>query len=345
MKRIASVSSVVSLALVVSLASFLTTPVAALAADPFYQGKQIQLIVGTAAGQDYDIWARLIGRHLGAHLAGNPKIVIQDMPGAGHIIATNYLYNQAARDGTVLGMVTRNIVDAAVLKITDVRFDPTKFNWIGSPELSHRALFASSQSGIMKTEDLFDHELIIGATGEGQAVTTAPILLKNLVGFKIKVVTGYHAPQDVVLAMQRNEVGGLVDTIGGAKDPRRQWIASGSMRILFNMEPEPVASLDAPSLFQYLKTDKQRQVFDFLAGSMELGRPIFAPPGVPTERVAELRKAFQDTLADPDFLKDADSTGFDVTYRSGQDIAARVAETMQTPKDIAEIAQHGATLN
>jgi tripartite-type tricarboxylate transporter receptor subunit TctC len=334
-----------AIGLVVLLASCLGAPLRAEASDPFYQGKQIQLIVGTAAGQDYDIWARLIGRHLGNHLAGNPKIVVEDMPGAGHIIATNYLYNQAARDGTVLGMVTRNIVDAAVLHITDVRFDPTKFNWIGSPELTHRVLLASSQSGITKVEDLFQHELIIGATGEGQAVTTAPILLKNLVGLKIKVVTGYHAPQDVVLAMQRNEVGGIVDTIGGAKDPRRQWIASGSMRILFNMEPEPVASFGAPSLFQYLKMDKQRQVFDFLAGSMELGRPIFAPPGVPAERVADLRKAFRDMVTDPDFLKDADSTGFDVSYRSGEDIEARVAETMQTPKDIADIAQAGATLN
>jgi tripartite-type tricarboxylate transporter receptor subunit TctC len=339
MKRIAALSSFVM------FASWLFGPSPASATGSFYAGKQIQLIVGTAAGQDYDIWARLLARHLGDHLAGNPKIVVQDMPGAGHIIATNYLYNQAARDGTVIGMVTRNIVDAAVLQITDVRFDPTKFNWIGSPEISHRVLLASTQSGIKSADDLFQHELIIGATGEGQAVTTAPILLKNMVGFNIKVVTGYHAPQDVVLAMQRNEVGGIVDTIGGAKDPRRQWISSGSMRILFNMEPEAVASLDAPSLFQYLKTDKQRQVFGFLAGSMELGRPLFAPPGLPPERVAELRKAFHETLTDPNFLKEADSSGFDITYRSGEDIAARVAETMRTPKDIADIAQAGATLN
>jgi tripartite-type tricarboxylate transporter receptor subunit TctC len=334
-----------ALSLGVLLAFGLGAPPRALAADPFYQGKQIQFIVGTAAGQDYDIWARLIGRHLGDHLAGNPKVVIENMPGAGHIIATNYLFNQAAHDGTVLGMVTRNIVDAAVLQIAAVRFDPKKFNWIGSPELTHRVLLASSQSGIARPEDLFDHELVIGATGEGQAVTTAPILLKNMLGFKIKVVEGYHAPQDVVLAMQRGEVGGLVDTIGGANDPRRKWIESGSMRVLFNMEAEPVASFNAPSLFQYLKTEKQRQVFGFLASSMELGRPILAPPNIPPERVAELRKAFLDTMADPDFLKDAQSAGFEVIVQNGEQIAALVAAAMETPKDVAEIAQKGATLN
>jgi len=334
-----------AMSLVLLLVCGMTAPLRGLAADPFYQGKQIQFVVGTAAGQDYDIWARLIGRHLGDHLSGNPKVVIENMPGAGHIIATNYLYNQAARDGTVLGMVTRNIVDAAVLRITDVRFDPGKFNWIGSPELTHRVLLASAQSGIARPEDLFDHELVIGATGEGQAVTTAPILLKNMLGFKIKVVEGYHAPQDVVLTMQRGEVGGLVDTIGGANDPRRKWIDSGSMRILFNMEPEPVASFNAPSLFQYLKTDAQRQVFGFLASSMELGRPMFAPPNVPPERVAELRKAFLDTMADPDFLKDAQSAGFEVTVQNGEEIAKLVAAAMQTPKDVAEFAQKGATLN
>ena len=324
------------------VASSFANPQQAFASDPFYQGKQIQLIVGTAAGQDYDIWARIIARHLGDHLAGSPKIIVEDMPGAGHIIATNYLYNKAAHDGTVLGMVTRNIVESAVLQASGVRFDPTRFNWIGSPELSHRVLLASSQSGIMHPEDLFQRELVVGATGGAQGVTTAPILLKNVAGFKIKVVEGYHAPRDVVLAMQRGEVGGLVDTIGGPKDPRRNWVASGSMRILFNMEREPVPDFDAPSLFQYLKTDKQRQVFGFLASSMELGRPLFAPPGLPAKRVGELRRAFRETMADPGFRKQVEDSGFELTYRSGQDLATRVAATMETPQAVAKLAQNAA---
>jgi tripartite-type tricarboxylate transporter receptor subunit TctC len=325
-------------------ASAFGNPQQALASDTFYQGKQIQLIVGTAAGQDYDIWARIIARHLGDHIAGNPKIIVEDLPGAGHIVATNYLYNKAAHDGTVLGMVTRNIVESAVLQSPGVRFDPTRFNWIGSPELSHRVLLASSQSKITQPTDLFQRELIVGATGGAQGVTTAPILLKNVAGFKIKVVEGYHAPQDVVLAMQRGEVGGLVDTIGGPRDPRRKWVESGSMRILFNMEREPVPDFNAPSLFEYLKTEKQRQVFGFLASSMELGRPLFAPPGLAADRVVELRKAFRETMKDPEFRKDVEESGFEVTYRSGEDLATRVAATMETPTVVVELAKNATTL-
>jgi tripartite-type tricarboxylate transporter receptor subunit TctC len=309
---------------------------------PFFEGKQMRLIVGTSSGQDYDLWARLIARHLSDHIPGAPTIIVEDMPGAGHITATNYLYNQAARDGTVLGMVTRNIVDDAVIGLKGARFDPLQFNWIGSPELSHRVLLVSRQSGIERPEDLRKHELIIGATGVGQAVTTAPLLLQSLLDFKIKVVQGYASPDDVVLAMQRGEVGGIVDTIGtGANDPRRKWIESGSMRILFNMEPEPVADFHAPSLFSLLTTDAQRQVFGFLASSMELGRPILAPPGVPAERIALLRKAFQQTVTDPAFLKDATSQGFEVTYVSGEEIVSRVKSTMMTPKAIAKEAEEG----
>lgn len=154
-------------------------PVAAQSAADFYRGKQIRFIVGTAPGQDYDLWARLIGRHLTRQIPGNPTLFVENMPGAGHIIATNYLYNVAPKDGTVIGMVSRNMTDAAIIALPNVRYDPSKFNWLGSPELSHRVMFVGPKTGIDKVPDLFERELIIGAPGGVQGVTAAPILLKN----------------------------------------------------------------------------------------------------------------------------------------------------------------------
>jgi tripartite-type tricarboxylate transporter receptor subunit TctC len=153
--------------------------------DEFYRGKQLKLIVGTSSGQDYDLWARLIGRHITRHIPGEPSLVVENMPGAGHIVATNHLFNVAPRDGSVIGMVSRNMTDAAIMKVRNIRFEPGRFNWLGSPEVNHRVMFVSAASGISKVADLFERELIVGAPGGGQGVTAAPILLKNLLGLKL----------------------------------------------------------------------------------------------------------------------------------------------------------------
>lgn len=336
---------------------FLRAPLAALllcaalgvasAQEPaaFYRGKQIRLIVGTAAGQDYDIWARLIARHLGRHIAGNPSFVVENMPGGGHIIATNYLFNIAAKDGSVLGMVTRNITDDAILNFPNVRFEPQKFTWIGSPEINHRGLFVATRTGVATAQDLFAKEVVVGATGAGQAVTTAPILLKNVLGMKLKIVLGYGAPQDVVLAIERGEAGGLVDSVGAANGTRREWIRSGLMRLLFTMEQEKLGWADVPTVFEFVKTEEQRQIFAFLASSMELGRPLLAPPGLPAERVAMLRRAFDATMQDAAFLKEADGLGFEVTPQTGEEIERRVTAAMATPREIADKAERAAAQN
>ena len=157
--------------LVLALAGLgLRAPAGAQTADEFYKGKQIRFIVGTSSGQDYDSWARLIGRHLSRFLPGNPAFIVENMPGAGHILATNYLFNLAPRDGTAIGMVSRNMTEAAIMKLPNVRFDPGKFNWIGrSPELNHRVLFVNVASGFDKVSDLFERELIVGTPGGARA--------------------------------------------------------------------------------------------------------------------------------------------------------------------------------
>jgi tripartite-type tricarboxylate transporter receptor subunit TctC len=318
-------------------------PAAAQGADEFYKGRQIRVIVGTAAGQDYDAWARLIGRHMGAFVPGNPGFVIENMPGAGHILATNYLFNLAPRDGTVIGMVTRNITEAAVTRLPNVRFDPGRFNWLGSPELNHRVLFVNTTAGIDKVGDLFERDLIVGVTGGVQGVTAAPILLKNLLGLRLRIIQGYHSPGDIVLAMARREVDGLVQSIGSPEGARRQWIESGQMRVLFSMERARLPGLDAPTIFEFAKTERQRDVLAFFASSMELGRPVMAPPGVPSDRVAALRRAFDLTVRDPAFLQEAAGMGFEVMPQGGDEVAGRIAVIMATPKDIVDETQRAST--
>ena len=313
-------------------------------ADDFYRGKQIRLVVGTGAGQDYDIWARLIGRHMQRRVPGEPVFVVENMPGGGHIVATNYLFNTAPRDGTVLGMVSRNITDAAILKFPNVRFDPLRFNWIGSPEVNHRVFFASGLSGVTDAARLFERELVVGAPGVGQAVTTAPVLLRNVLGMKLKIVMGYAAPEDVVLAMKRGEAGGIVDSIGAADGKRRQWIESGEMRALFSMEETPIAWMKMPTVFDFVKTPEQRGIFKFFASNQELGRPLMAPPGVPAERVEILRRAFDATLADPAFLDEARGLGFDVTPKTGEAVSALVAAAVATPREVRDLVEQAAKL-
>jgi tripartite-type tricarboxylate transporter receptor subunit TctC len=317
----------------------LSSAAPAQSADEFYKGKQIRFIVGTAAGQDYDAWSRLIGRHMGRFIPGNPSFVIENMPGAGHILATNYLFNLAPRDGSVIGMVSRNITEAAMTALPNVRFDPGKFGWIGSPELNHRVLFVNTASGIDKVADLYARDLIVGVTGGAQGVTAGPILLKNLLGMRLKIVQGYHSPGDIILAMARREVDGIVQSIGAPEGARRQWLESGQMRVLFNMERDPVAGLDAPSIFAFTSTERQRQVLAFFASSMELGRPFMAPPGVPPERLDLLRRAFDRTVADMTFLQEAAAMGFEVVPQTGEQITTRIAAIMATANDIVQETQ------
>jgi tripartite-type tricarboxylate transporter receptor subunit TctC len=309
-------------------------PAGAQPAEEFYKGKQIRIVVGSTAGGDYDVWGRLLARHMSRHIPGNPNIIVENMPGAGTLVATNHVFNVAPRDGTVIGMPSRSMPAAAVMKVANVRFDPVKFNWIGSPEVNHLVVYINNSSAIKKPADLFQHELIVGATGLAQGITVGPYLLKNLLGMKVKVVTGYRSPGDMALAASRNEIEAFANTIGGATGARRPWVENGQMRVLFNFEPEPVPGLNVPTVFEFVKTDEQRKVLTFFASNVLLGRPIMAPPDVPADRVRLLRRAFEATMRDPALLKEADSMSFEIALQSGERIAELVAGVATTSPDI-----------
>lgn len=317
-------------------------PAAAQPADAFYKGKQIRIVVGSTAGGDYDVWARLLARHMSKYIPGSPNIIVENMPGAGTLVATNHVFNVAPRDGTVIGMPSRSMPAAAVMKVANVRFDPVKFNWIGSPEVNHLVVFINNASAVKKPADLFTHELIVGATGLAQGITVGPYMLKNVLGMKLKIVTGYRSPGDMALAASRKEIEAFANTIGGPAGARRPWVESGQMRVLFNFEPEPVPGLGVPTVFEFVKTEEQRKILTFFASNVLLGRPIMAPPGVPADRVRLLRRAFEATMKDPALLNEAKGMSFEIALQSGERIAELVAGIAATSPEIISRAERAS---
>ena len=304
--------------------------------EQFYKDKQLRLVIPTEAGSEYDIWGRFVGRHMVAKLPGKPSFLPQNMPGGGQLVGANYLYSLAPQDGSAFGMIGRNSPSQALLKVAAVKFDPTKFNWLGSPESTSRVCVAMADAPVKSAKELFDTELVMGGEGAGAAITTTPILVGNVLGMKIKVVPGYAKAADIVLAMERGEVGGVCQTITAFEGSRPGWIQSGRARVLFNMERDPIPGLNAPSIFQFVKTEEQRRIIAFYSSSIELGRPFAAPPGVPADRLQALRNAFEATTKDKDFLAEAAKMKLQVTLRTGGELTALVKELMETPPDIIE---------
>ena len=299
----------------------------------FYRGKQIRVIVGTAPG-DYDAWVRLVSRHMRQYVPGNPSFVVENMPGAGSLIAANHLYNKAAQDGTVLGSVSRNIPNFAFTKKPNVFFDPLKFNWIGSPEMTNRGCFARLDSGVKAAEDLFERELLVGTDGAGTSLSEMPVLLKNLLGMKFKTIDGYQGSNGVVLAIARNEVAGICQTVTAFAQSAQNMLDDGTVRLLFTTERERVPRLKVPTIFEFAKTDEQRDILAFHASSLETGRPWLAPPGVPADRVNALRRAFNATMKDQAFLDEAKQRKFEVDPRTGEQIEAVLRAVASLPEEL-----------
>jgi tripartite-type tricarboxylate transporter receptor subunit TctC len=307
-----------------------------LAQAPF-EPKQIRLVLGAAAGQDYDVWARLIGRHIQRRLPSNPPVVTVNMPGAGHLIATNWLYNAAPRDGSVWGMVSRNAPSQAFLKAPAAKFDPLRFIWIGSPELTNRGCFAMTSSGVTQAKQLFSQELVVGGTGAGSAVSQTPALLNGLLGMKFKTIEGYQKPQDIVRAMESGEISAICQTVQSFMRERPHWFTTGLAKLLFTLERKPVTGLGVPTIYEFAETEDQRKVLDFYSASIELGRPIFLPPEVPEDRVDIIRKAFAATMDDKEFRDEAERLKLDVMPRSGEELQELIYAASTTEKRIMEL--------
>ena len=302
----------------------------------FYRGKTLEFLIGGSPGSVYDQWARLLGRHMGKQLPGNPSFVVRSMPGGGNLVATNFLYNNSPRDGTVVAMVSRDMPTQDALHASTVKFKSLEFGWLGSPELTNRVCVAGEKAHVKKTEDIFTTELVVGGTGAGSAVSTTPMLINQLLGAKFKLVEGYAGGPEVMLAMDRGEVEGICQTVSAIESTRPGWIAQGKLKVLFNMESTPVASFNAPSVHAIAKTDEQRQILSFYNSNVELGRPVLTTPGVPPERLAALRKAFDTMMKDAEFLDEAKRAGFAVHPLTGDQVTDVVKRIMSTPQSIID---------
>jgi tripartite-type tricarboxylate transporter receptor subunit TctC len=316
---------------------------AAVAQSPaeFYKGKTVDMMIGYSVGGGYDVYARLIARHLGKHIPGNPTITPKNMEGAGSLRLANWLYNVAHKDGLVFGTIGRGTGFDPLLGSKQAQFDGTKFNWIGSAndEVSVCVVW-NGRGKVAKFEDLLTQQLSVGGTGAAADTDQFPRIVNGVLGTKMKIITGYPGGNDVNLALERGEVDGRCGwSWSSVKSTRANWLSDKKITILMQLSLAKHPDLpDIPLITDLAKTDEQRQILKLIFARQALGRPYLAPPGVPAERVAILRKAFMDTMADKEFLTEAEQAQLEVTPVAGDAVQKLVAEVYQTPPAVVRKA-------
>ena len=310
-------------------------------ADDFYRHKTITLIVGTDASGEYDAMARLLARHFGKHIPGNPNIVVENMPGASGIKSANYLFAAAPRDGTVFATFNQSIPMEQAMKVANTNYQSDRFNWIGTFTRSNDLLTVMARTGVETIDDATRKPLTIGCLGVGGTMCTHPLLLNHVFGTKFVLVPGYAGAQLVNLAMTRGEVDGRgVYTWSDLKAAHPEWLANHMINNLVQFGYAREKDLpNVPTMMELAKTEEERAVFRFVSSDIEMGRAYVLPPDVPRDRVEALRRAFDATLADPEFLDDAENLKVDVAPASGEELQAIVKGVVATTPEIVEKAQ------
>ena len=304
-------------------------------AAPFYKGKVVQAIIGYPAGSTFETYLRMFVRHVGKHIPGNPTVIIQQMPGAGSLTATSYLANVAPKDGTVFGMPNPVNTIEPLLDPERTKFDARTFNWIGNlnTEVSTCSFWAKD---IKTIDDLRKREIIVGSSGPASGSTIDAVIMANLLNIKIKVVTGYPVLLAIKLAAERGEVDGFCGLLVSAlkTDFVSEW-KSGRISIPLQMGLAKHPDLpDVPNAYDLVTDETDRQLFKLIFGPWAFGRPIFAPPGTPADRVATLRNAFKETIADPDFIAEAEKINLEINTTSGENIAGILDGILKTPEPV-----------
>ena len=303
--------------------------------EVFYSNKRIEFIVGQKPGGTYDRWARSLGKYMGNHIPGNPSFIVKNMPGAHHKIAANYIFNIAEKDGTTIGTISPSIPIEELTQRINRKFNVREFNWIGSPE--QRNSICIAKAGVVRgAEDLFKKELIFGAPKNSVTAYTTPIIINKTIGMKMRVITGYTEPNDVLFAMERNEVQGLCLSVAGLGQLRPDWVERKSFVVLFNLERKPIEKFNSPSIYDFLRTQNQKQIFNFFLAGMNLGRPIVAPPKVPAERVGLLRTAFAEVMKNPEFIKFAEKQNLQPNYIGHKEMEDVLDNLSDTPQKVIE---------
>src|SRR5215813_10366644 len=304
----------------------LAGPAAADEVADFYKGKTFTLVVGHEVGTGFDIYARTLQRHLARYIPGNPVVVVQNMVGASGLAAANWLYNAAPKDGTVTATFVHTIPFEPLMGNSAARFEAAKFTWIGNMEESVAVCGVSKAASIARFDDLRTKETIFGATGATGPLVKSALAVKNLLGVKMKVVTGYAGSASVKVAIQRGEVHGICGLpMSTITSFWRDDYESGNFKPIIQLSGRNQAELNIPHVDDYARSDDDRQVFGLIFGTQALGRIFVSPPAMPEARKSALRKALLDTMKDPEFIADATKTQIDISPMTGQEVEAFIA--------------------
>ena len=313
-------------------------------ADPiedFYKGKTVSIITSTGVGGAFDLTARALAKHMPRYIPGQPAMIVRNMPGGGHVLATNFMYTQAAKDGTVLATVNNSIPLHQVLDGRGVRFDAGKFNWLGSTGGSNLFTWAWHSAGFKTIDDVMRRELVTGATGAGSGTFIYPNAMNMVLGTRHKIVMGYASSAELDLAMERGEVaarGGA--SLAGMIQEHTDWLRDKKLVPLVQVGTEREKEYpDIPLMQELAKTPEQRQVLTLVSSPPSLGRPFLTTPDTPAERVAALRKAFDATMTDAAFLAETKQLGLEMQPMSAEAVTAIVLATINAPSDVVTKAK------
>ncbi len=323
--------TVASMALTLSLS---TTFSHAQSVAEFYKGKTVTVLIGVSAGGEYDLQARLVARHIGKHIPGNPTVIAQNMLGAGGLTEANYLYNVAPKDGTFIGMIQNALPILQAVGLPGPQFESDKFNWVGSIMSTVETLAVWHTSGVTNIEQARAREVVIGAVGRGGITDTFPRMMNQFAGAKFKIVVGYPGGNDVNLAMERGEVAGRNNTWSSWKTTKRNWLEEKKISILAYQGPPQKDLTGVPLVEDLASTLADKQAIQLITAGTLYGRPLAMAPGVPGERVAAVRQAFDETMKDPEFLKEADAAAMEVEPVRGVRMQKISADLLATPADV-----------
>jgi len=303
-------------------------------AEDFYKGRSINLIIATATGGGYDTYARLVARHLGRHIPGQPTIVPQNMPGAAGIRAANYLYAAAPKDGTAIGMLDQATYLDQVLGTPGLTADATRFNWIGRILSNSAVLYAWHLAKVKRIEDALTRELIVSTSGAASRLNWT--VLNNVVGTRLKIITGYQGSSDSRLAMIRGEVDALSQPWPVLKVEAEQLLRDRQINLLLQTGADKHPELaHVPNMIDLARTNEDKTLLALFSSPSTIGRSLTAPPGVPTERVTTLREAFTATIRDPALIEEAQRLKLELDPLDGVALQTAITGTSVAPEVVA----------
>jgi tripartite-type tricarboxylate transporter receptor subunit TctC len=320
---------------------FLAAQAQAQSPADFYKGRTVDLYVGYSVGGGYDLYARVLARHMGRHIPGNPTIVVKNMEGAGSLRLANWLYRVGAKDGSVIATIGRGTGFDPLLSRQAAQFDATRFTWIGSGNHEVSVCVAySGSSGITTFADLRTREMTVGGTGASADTDQFPRVVNGVLGTRMKIVSGYPGGNDIVLAMERGEVQGRCGwSWSSVKSTHGAMIGEKKLVVLLQLSLQKHPELpDVPLVVDLAKTDEERQILRLIFARQVMGRPFLAPPGIPADRADALRQAFMATMTDPAFVAEAERAQLEVNPVAGEDLQKLVAEIYRTPQEVTQKA-------